>query len=272
MKKHAPIGIFDSGIGGLTVASAIAKELPTERLIYFGDTAHMPYGDKSPETIQKYSKRIVEFLDSHSCKAIVIACNTASALATEVLQEIWSAKILIINVIDPVIEYLGIQNHFEHIGIIGTKGTIQSGVYQEKLAKELPKVRISAIATPLLAPLIEEGYFNNSISSFIIQEYLENDNFENIDCLVLACTHYPLIKSQIQNILGPKVFILDSSEWVARYLHQELLKRDMLGPGTHSEMFSNENSFFVSDLTESFQKSTEIFFGNRINLKKAYLP
>jgi glutamate racemase len=268
MKNNLPIGIFDSGIGGLTVASAISRELPGENLIYFGDTAHMPYGDKSPETILKYSKRIVDFLHSHYCKTIVIACNTASALAADRLREIWKEEILFINVIDPVVEFLKENGVFQDIGIIGTKGTIHSGIYPEKLKKALPGVKISSMATPLLAPLIEEGYFNNNISSVIIEDYLKMEPLRNMDCLVLACTHYPLIKAQIQSILGPEVFILDSSEWVARFLHKELKKRGWLNNTSDQQ----SNAFYVSDFTESFQKSTEIFFGNQIHLQKINLP
>jgi len=269
MKKELPIGIFDSGIGGLTVASAISRKLPEENLIYFGDTAHMPYGDKSPETIQKYSERIAQFLDSKSCKAIVIACNTASALAAESLSQKWKDKILFINVIDPVVEFLKEKNQFNHIGIIGTKGTIHSGIYPQKLQRALPSAKISVLATPLLAPLIEEGYFNNTISSVIIREYLDQEPLKDIDCLVLACTHYPLIKAQIQEILGSKVFVLDSSESVAHFLYKELKNRNGLNL-SHSGNLGT-HAFFVSDFTESFHRSTEIFFGNRIELEKVDL-
>jgi len=262
-----PIGIFDSGIGGLTVASAIRKELPGLDLIYYGDTAHMPYGDKSPETIRKYADSIVDFLYQNHCRTIVIACNTASAMATESLNQKWGKEIQFVNVIDPVVEYLKEQGSYQNIGIIGTKGTIQSGVYTDKLIKALPNSRIHPLATPLLAALIEEGYFNNTISTAIIKDYLEMEPLKGIDCLILACTHYPLIKRQIAQILGDPVYILDSSELIAQYLHA-MLKVDKRLINNELEKKEGKSEFYVSDFTESFQKSTELFFGNRIDLKK----
>lgn len=272
MVKDQPIGIFDSGIGGLTVASAIRKALPNEDLIYFGDLAHMPYGDKSKETIERYSDNIVGLLVAKKCKTVVIACNTASALASDFLQKKWGSELLIINVIDPVVSYLKEQSQGKHIGIIGTKGTIGSGVYAQKLHAVLPKVKISSLATPLLASLIEEGYFNNTISFAIIQDYLKMEVLKGIDSLVLACTHYPLIKDQIESILGPKVNVLDSSKIVAHYLQNTLHSRDLLRIRFKgNDSIKGHNEFYVSDLTEAFQKSTELFFGDKIQLKKINL-
>ncbi len=280
MVTNSPIGIFDSGIGGLTVASAIHKALPNEVLIYYGDTAHMPYGDKSAETIRWYCDHIVQFLYEKNCRTIVIACNTASSLASDSLQEKWGSEIKFINVIDPVVESLKLLNKYTHIGVIGTKGTIHSNIYPRKLREALPKVKVSALATPLLAQLIEEGYFNNTVSTEIIRDYLQKEALQGIDCLVLACTHYPLIKDQISSILGLKVDVIDSSQLVAKYLENYLkvaptvpLKRKPLDINYRFESLKDtqklesQNIFYVSDFTESFQKSTELFFGDQIELR-----
>ena len=264
--REQPIGIFDSGIGGLTVASAIRKVLPLESLIYFGDTAHMPYGDKSAGTIRWYSENIVHFLDEMHCKAIVIACNTASSFAADSLNKLFGERIMFVNVIDPVIDYLKLTNQYKHIGIIGTKGTIHSGVYPKRIQDVLPEVLVSDLATPLLAPLIEEGYFNNPVIKTILEDYLLRDRLKGIDCLILACTHYPLIKMQIASILGSSVQVLDSSELIANHLRLKLKSNYLL-----KETGKQENQFYVSDFTESFQHSTEMFFGDQIQLKLSTL-
>jgi glutamate racemase len=168
---NKPIGIFDSGIGGLTVAKAIAEALPNETIIYFGDTAHLPYGDKSKESITMYSKRITAFLLAKGCKAIVIACNTASAHAYADLKKAYP-KVPILNVIDPTVDYCLTKYKKGKIGVIATRGTIKSRIYPRKLNKENPKLEVPQTATPLLAPMIEEGFFNNKISKTIINSYL----------------------------------------------------------------------------------------------------
>ena len=199
MSSALPIGIFDSGIGGLTVAGAIHRLLPDEQLIYFGDTAHLPYGDKSPEAIKSYSLNIGRFLLSQKCKMIVIACNTASSHAYQALVDDIGNYVRVVNVIDPVIEILVKENRHHNVGVIGTKATIQSGIYASKLAAIDPSMKVFSMATPLLAPMIEEGYFDNNISHTVIHEYLSSPKLKDIDSLVLACTHYPLIKKEIDD-------------------------------------------------------------------------
>ncbi len=258
----APIGIFDSGIGGLTVAHAITKLLPNESIIYFGDTAHLPYGDKSEAAIQAYSIKIADVLLKRGCKVIVIACNSASSAAYELLKEYVNKQALIVNVIDPMVEF--VTSHFQdkNIGLIGTKRTVQSGIYSKKIQKYQKGILLKSLATPLLAPMIEEGYFNNKISHDLIEEYLSNDSLKDIDALILACTHYPLIKTDIKHFYNSDVEILDSSEVVALALKKILKKNQLL-----ADNVLPNHSFLVSDYTESFEVSTQIFFGSMVGLK-----
>lgn len=258
-----PIGVFDSGIGGLTVAHAISVMLPNEQLIYFGDTAHMPYGDKSAELIQKYSIRITDFLlREKNCKAIVIACNTASAAAYEALRDKFLGVIPVINVIDPMIEAVLENDSIRNVGIIATKTTIGSGVYQEKFSRRKPNLKYSAMATPLLASMIEEGFYGNNISTAVLEKYLSDPKLEGIDALVLACTHYPLIKKEIENFYNGGIVVFDSAEVVAAKLKLILEKEKLV-----ANKRSGENVFYVSDYTESFEKTTRIFFQQKIKLE-----
>jgi len=257
-----PIGVFDSGIGGLSVAAAIKQRLPHENLVYFGDTAHLPYGDKSPETIKLYSRRISNFLLGKQCKAIVIACNSASAAANKALLRDYGQLMPIINVIDPTIDHLLSQGSYRNIGIIGTRATVNSGVYQQKIHAFDPSIRVAALPTPLLVPMIEEGFFNNSISKTIIETYLADPVLKGIDCLILACTHYPLIKTQIAAYYDNSVAVIDSAEWVALRLEAVLKSRNLL-----SSTGGNAHHFYISDLTPSFEQSAQVFFGKEIQLE-----
>ncbi|MES2520967.1 MAG: glutamate racemase [Bacteroidota bacterium] len=257
-----PIGIFDSGIGGLTVAHAVTSLLPNENIIYFGDTAHLPYGDKSSAAIQAYSIKICNVLLQQKCKVILIACNSASAAAYELVREYVGSKAKVINVIDPVIDYLSNTYSEKTIGLIGTKQTVNSNIYRKKIDALNKGIALKSLATPLLAPMIEEGFFNNNISENIIQEYLRNPELDGIEALILGCTHYPLIKKQIENYYQGKVSVLDTSEIVAKNLKQYL---------TENQLFNSMNShikhFYVSDYTNSFETSTKIFFGEQIHLE-----
>lgn len=258
-----PVGIFDSGIGGLTVAHAIHQLLPHERLIYFGDTAHLPYGDKSEAAIQAYSIKIADVLLSKGCKVIVIACNSASSASYELLKEYVRKEAHIVNVIDPMVE--GVVKNFagKKIGLIGTKRTIQSGVYARKVQEAKKNIEIKSLATPLLAPMIEEGFFNNQISHEIIAQYLTDPLLENIDALILACTHYPLIKIEIGSFYANQIPILDSSVIVAQALRHHLAQNGLL-----NTLSSPTHQFFVSDYTEAFEASTRIFFGEQLHLEQ----
>jgi glutamate racemase len=263
MSNQRPIGIFDSGIGGLTVAGAIKRILPHESIVYFGDTAHLPYGDKSKDLIAHYSVEITRFLlEEKHCKAIVIACNTASAAAYEALRDAYKGTVPVINVIDPMIEEVIADESLNHLGIIATKTTIASGVYQEKLSRRKPSLRFSALATPLLASMIEEGFYNNTISRAVLAEYLSDPMLSGIDGLVLACTHYPLIKEEIDAYFGGKVKLFDSAEVVARKLSGILRKENLLADSGIAE-----DHFFVSDYTAAFEAATRIFFKEKVQLE-----
>ena len=257
-----PIGIFDSGIGGLTVAHAVTTLLPNENIIYFGDTAHLPYGDKSSSAIQAYSIKICNVLLQQKCKVILIACNSASAAAYELVREYVGSKAKVINVIDPVVEYLANTYSDKTIGLIGTKQTVNSNIYRKKIDAVGKVITLKSLATPLLAPMIEEGFFNNNISESIIQEYLRHSELEYIEALILGCTHYPLIKTQIENYYQGKVSVLDTSEIVANSLKKYLLENDIF-----SSMSTHIKHFYVSDYTASFETSTKIFFGEQIHLE-----
>lgn len=262
MSSSLPVGIFDSGIGGLTVAGSIHHLLPGERLIYFGDTAHLPYGDKSPEAIKYYSLKIARMLLEKKCKLIVIACNTASSYAFNDVVQFLGREVPIVNVIDPVVEQVVSRDAYRKIGVIGTKATIRSNIYPEKLQAANPALRVSSLATPLLAPMIEEGFFNNNISSTLIHSYLSSPKLKGIDSLILACTHYPLIKGEIGAFYGGKVDIVNTAEIVAEYVRKRLTELGLLNDGP-----PGRHQFYVSDHTTSFEKSTRIFFGEKIHLK-----
>lgn len=260
--KAQPIGIFDSGIGGLTVANAIINHLPNEQVIYFGDTAHLPYGDKSPEAIRHYSEKISEFLLSKNCKLILIACNTASAAAFDYLNTTIGYTVPIENVIDPVVNEVVKDSSLKKVGVIGTKNTISSGVYEKKLKVLNPALEVVSLATGLLASMIEEGYYNNSVSQAIINSYLTYPDFQDVDGIVLGCTHYPLIKKEILFFYHNRIKIFDSTLTVALRIEKVLKELDLLNTGT-----KEPHQFYVSDLTNAFQQTTKIFFGEKINLQ-----
>ncbi len=266
-KASHPIGVFDSGIGGLTVAKAISELLPKEHLIYFGDTAHMPYGEKSPHAIKSYSEKIAGFLIEQPCKLVVIACNSASATAFKQVQKILPDKNFVINVIDPVVEHLVSGNEYNKIGLIGTKRTVSSAVYKKKFEKANPDILLKSLATPLLAPMIEEGFFNNKISRTVVHSYLSNPHLSNIESIILACTHYPLIINEISSYYKGKVNIINSAEIVSIAVKTFLENRDLLNKSDKAP----KHQFYVSDYTESFEETAKIFFGGKIKLREKNL-
>lgn len=263
--NNAPIGIFDSGIGGLTVAQAVTKILPSESIIYFGDTAHLPYGDKSTAAIQSYAVKICDLLIKQQCKVILIACNSASAAAFELAKEYVGSKAKVMNVIDPVVEYVK-QNYIgKTIGLIGTQRTVQSNVYQKKITDLSQGIVLKSLATKLLAPMIEEGFFNNSISQNVIENYLSDETLQGIDALILGCTHYPLIKKEIEKYYQSEINVIDASDIVANELKNYLEQKGLQTANTKPS-----HQFFVSDYTKSFAEATKLFFGEKINLQ--YYP
>ncbi len=261
--KEQPIGIFDSGVGGLTVAHAIKQILPGESIIYFGDTAHLPYGDKSAESIKYYSHRITEFLLDHNAKVVLVACNTASASAYDSLIKEFQDKTILFDVIDPVVSYIGTKN-FNRIGVIGTKRTISSGTYEKKIKEISPSSDVISLATPLLVPMIEEGFIFDDISNAIIRSYLSDEALNGIQALILGCTHYPIIKNQISKILNFNIEVVDSARIVSILLRQALEKRSLL-----NDSGTVKDQFFVSDYTTYFEKIARMFFEGELNLRKA---
>jgi glutamate racemase len=260
MPNNSPIGIFDSGVGGLTVARAIRDALPNESLVYFGDTLHLPYGEKSSASIQRYSHHITEFLISKDCKAIVIACNSASAHAYSTVRELYPSELPVFNVIDPMVNYVKENCASDTIGIIGTKATIRSQVYRNRLKP----LKSASLETPLLAAMVEEGFVNNEISRLVLSEYLNRPELSGISALILGCTHYPLLSTDIEKHFDGKVKVLNSGQVVADQLKKTLHETELFAESNHSP----QDQFFVSDYTPFFEKTTALFFGREIHLEE----
>jgi len=260
----APIGVFDSGIGGMTVARALTARLPHERLVYFGDTAHLPYGDKSAAAIQAYSVKICDVLLQHGCKVVLIACNSASAAAFDLVREYLGRRAHALNVIDPTVQL--VREHYagRRVGLIGTKQTVGSRVYDTRLAGS--GVDLRSVATPLLAPMIEDGFVDDAVSAQVIRAYLDDPALTGIEALALACTHYPLIARQIRAHYADKgeaVDVLDSSDVVARHVEAFLTLHGLAAPPAE---VPPEHRFFVSDYTDAFEATTRLFFGQQVDL------
>lgn len=261
MNSNRPVGVFDSGVGGLTVAAGIRGLLPKEALVYFGDTAHLPYGDKSAHAIREYVQQISTFLKNSGCKALVVACNSAAS----VLEPDFGLKLglPVIDVIDPVIRLVSNDPSLNRIGVIGTRRTVQSRVYSNGIRNLNPEKEVFEVATPLLVPLIEEGFLHNAASRLILKHYL--DQLPDIDALILGCTHYPLLTADISELL-PNVRLIDAPAVVAHEL-QVLLDHE----GMLNTVESTTTSFYVSDRTEVFEQMASHFFGEEIHLEEHIL-
>jgi glutamate racemase len=263
LKKQNPIGIFDSGTGGLTVAKAIVEVMPNESIIYFGDTAHLPYGDKSVTAVQSYSLQIAKMLvQQHACKLILIACNAATAASYAAIQQNFSKQVLIANVVDPVISFLGLNYQSKNIGLIGTKLTVNSRIYEKKLKESNSNINLQSLATPLLVPIIEEGFCQHRIMDDMLEEYLAHESLQNIEGLILGCTHYPLVKDKIVKFYAGRTAVIDSSNIVADAVHDLLQKYDLLNPKEQ-----NQRNFYVSDYTDTFALQARQFFGEDVKLE-----
>jgi len=221
MSDTRPIGMFDSGVGGLTVLKEVIKQNPKENIIYLGDTKRFPYGSKSKESIIDLTKKGIDFLISKNVKAIIIACGTATSQALEEVQKQYD--IPIIGIIDSTVQYIKENKKLRKIGIIATTGTIRSKGWQNKIHNKIPEAVISNKACPLLAPMAEEGWTDNEVARLTIKEYLKE--LKNIDCLILGCTHYPLFKKIIREELGKEVEIINTGEMLSKDLQRELLKQ-----------------------------------------------
>ena len=237
---NAPIGVFDSGIGGLTVAKEIMRQIPGESLVYFGDTARVPYGSKSKNTVCKYSKQIAKFLLTQDVKAIVIACNTASALAREELEDM--VDVPVIDVVQPGARMAAASTKNNKIGVIGTQSTIKSGIYESYLHKINPELTVVSKACPLFVPLVEEGLFEDRITEDVVSRYLHDMKEYEIDALVLGCTHYPFVKDAIAEVMGNTVEFFDGGAGVARETRRRLMEKELLYTGDRKGRVIFENS------------------------------
>jgi len=260
--NRAPVGIFDSGLGGLTVAHAIFERLPADSTIYFGDTARVPYGPKSADAVRRYSREITAWLLGQGVKAIVVACNTSTAHALESLQA--SAPVPVIGVIEPgaraAVEVAGARP----IGVIGTSGTIASGAYERAIQRLAPGTPVLAAACPLFVPLVEEGWFDHPATRIIAEEYLAPLKAGGIGTLVLGCTHYPLLAPLLQEIMGPSVTLIDGGVETARKLAEALDAAGLAAPEQPDAGAAVSHRFAVSDDPVRFAKVGARFLGERL--------
>lgn len=245
-KRDLAIGIFDSGIGGLTVAKEIMKQMPSESLVYFGDTARLPYGNKSKETVIRYSRQIYRFLRSEQVKAIVIACNTASAHALDVLSA--ESDIPVIGVIKAGAHAAVQSTRNGRVGVMGTEGTVRSGVYEKTIREENPEIEVLQKACPLLVPLVEEGLAHDRITDEIINRYMSELKGKYIDTLILGCTHYPLLSAAISRAMGEQVELVNPAYETAAELKEILREQSLL----REKGEEGGQRFYVSDLAERF--------------------
>ena len=251
--SQAPIGIFDSGIGGLTVLAAVRACLPNESILYLGDTARVPYGTKSAETVVRYSRECAGFLMERGVKAVVVACNTASAYALPALES--SLGVPVLGVIEPGCEAALAESRSAVIGVIGTAGTIASNAYGAQLKKLHPGVRVVSRACPLFVPLVEEGWIDNEVARAAVQRYLAGLTEEGIDTLILGCTHYPLLKQVIGGQMGEGVRLVDSAETTAQALRALLQQRGLMA--TASPV--SPSHLYVTDLPGRFESIAHRF-------------
>jgi len=259
MDRSAPIGVFDSGIGGLTVVRELMRQLPDESIVYFGDTARVPYGPKSPDTVLRYSREIVAFLRAEGVKAIVIACNTATAHALPALRE--ENGLPIIGVIEPGARAAAAATRTKRVGVIGTAGTIKSGAYEKEIKHILPDAFVFSQACPLFVPLIEEGWTDEDATRLIADRYLLPVAAAKTDTVVLGCTHYPLLKSAIGGVVGREVRLIDSAEETARETAETLRARNLDTDRSDEACYR----FIASDAPDTFLRVGQRFLGSSID-------
>lgn len=263
-----PIGVFDSGVGGLTVFRAMERALPGESLVYLGDTARVPYGTKSPDTVTRYSREAARFLRGHDVKMVVVACNTASSVAMEAVQE--EAGVPAVGVIVPGAHRAVQATRGHHIGVIGTRATIQSGAYVKAILSMDPDAEVLTRPCPLFVPLAEEGWTDNDVAHAVAREYLRPFREADVDTLVLGCTHYPLLKSVIGAESGEGVTLVDSAESVAAAVRDRLRAEPDLAAPTHG--YEAGHRFYVTDVPGPFVDVAERFLGRELrHLERADL-
>lgn len=262
LQSQQPIGIFDSGVGGLTFAKEIKALLPQENIIYYGDTKHLPYGDKSKEAIVRFSEKITEFLLEQNCKAVLIACNSATANALKEVKDLVAERVPVVDVISPVAEKVAFEIH-TNVGVIATKATVNTGLYRKSIRKYNKFIKVDELATPLLVPAIEEGFRNHPITHAILYHYLSNNKLKNIETLILGCTHYPLLLGEIKQYYGNRVRVIDSPNIVVNELRHILGKHNLLNISSDQPDYQ----FYLSDITKNFENIAKKFFGNSIKLE-----
>lgn len=249
--NHAPIGVFDSGVGGLTVAREIMRQIPDERIVYFGDTARVPYGSKSPNTIIRYSRQIIRFLRTKNVKAIVVACNTASAFALETIKP--ELDIPIIGVVKPGAKVAARTTENGKIGVIGTEGTIRSEIYTKTIHRENKDAQVMGRACPLFVPLVEEGWIKDPVTVAVAERYLQPFKESDIDTLILGCTHYPLLRSTVREIMGEGVNLVNPAYETAVELRRLLAEQGIANDGKAQD-WEEKYQFYVSDAAEKFMQ------------------
>lgn len=249
-RNTAPVGVFDSGVGGLTVAREISRQLPNENIVYFGDTARVPYGSKSQNTIIRFSEQIIRFLKTKDVKAIVIACNTASALALDAVRDEFDVPVM--GVVVPGARAAVEATRNRKVGVVGTDATVQSGMYTKVIHEMAPDVTVIEKACPLFVPLVEEGFKDHIVTQEIIEYYLESMRSSDIDAMILGCTHYPLLRSKIREYMGGKIQIVNPAYETAMDL-KKLLHELELENGGETDRCSRY-SFYVSDAAEKFRR------------------
>jgi glutamate racemase len=254
-----PIGIFDSGIGGLTVVKQLMRLLPDEQIVYFGDTARIPYGTKSKRLIEQYALEDARFLLQYDVKAMVVACNTASSLAMDVLDK--ELDIPVIGVVVPGAQTAATLTQNQKVGVIGTLATINSGSYSKEINRLNRNISVSGQPCPLLVPLVEEGWLDDYVTILTLKKYLNNLIAEKIDTLILGCTHYPLLEKTIQSVMGPDVQLIDSGKETAKEVKSLLIKNGILNNSGRVQ----ENKFFVSDIPAKFEEIGSRFLGQELN-------
>ena len=256
---NSPIGVFDSGLGGLTVLKSLEKILPNESFIYFGDTAHVPYGTKSAKMVTLYSQNIMDFFLKYETKAVVIACNTASAVAFQHLKRIYDVPLF--DVVTPSVEYSMKVTKTQKIGVIGTYSTIQSGVYKRMFKEHGNSCSVHEIFCPLFVSIIEEGWADSSIARDIAKIYLQDITNSNIDTLILGCTHYPIMANTIQSLLPNQIQLVYSGKTVGHKLAEYLKKKNC----ENSSDISQSVQFFVTDFPQKFDELGSRFLGRKLN-------
>jgi len=265
MNTGLPIGIFDSGVGGLTVYRALHEHLPNERFVYLGDTARVPYGTKSLRTVERYAVENAQFLATHGIKLLVVACNTASALALPAIRE--ALSIDVVGVIGPGARAAVATSKGKRIGVIATESTVQSGAYATAIGKADASATVTERACPLFVPLAEEGWANDEVARTVAETYLK-DLRSTIDTLVLGCTHYPILKTVIQQTVGPQVELIDSGEATARevtlLLTEKGLARNTSETSAHERQLCDDlDHFYVTDAAQRFAHVAERFLGSK---------